>query len=121
MGDQQEASKTDLAEDRTLLASERTFAGWMRTSLGCVGIAVAFQALFGEVRPAWVPRLIASLFLALSIVIAVAAERRGAAMRNRLSPHVAKAADPINLRLIAAIVSVGALGLGLTFWFLPVG
>src|SRR5687767_1548938 len=33
-----EPSRTDLAEDRTILANERTFAGWMRTALACVAI-----------------------------------------------------------------------------------
>jgi putative membrane protein len=31
-------TRDDLAEDRTILANERTFGSWMRTSLGCVAI-----------------------------------------------------------------------------------
>lgn len=114
-------STTDLAEDRTLLASERTFAGWMRTSLGCVGIAVGFHALFGSVEPRWVPQGIATLFLGLSVLIAWAAVRRAARLRDRLSPHIAEAAQPVNLALIASAVSLGAIALGLAFWLLPVG
>lgn len=114
-------STTDLAEDRTLLASERTFAGWVRTSLGCVGIAVGFHALFGSVEPRWVPQGIATLFLALAVLIAWAAERRAGRLRQRLSPHIAEAARPVNLRVIAASVSLGAVALAAAFWFLPVG
>ena len=55
-------SATDLAEDRTLLASERTFAGWVRTSLGCIAIGIGFHALFARMQPPWVPKAIASLF-----------------------------------------------------------
>lgn len=114
-------STTDLAEDRTLLASERTFAGWVRTSLGCVGIAVGFHALFLSVEPRWVPKGIASLFLALAVMIAWAAERRAGRLRQRLSPHIAEAARPVNLAVIALAVSVGALALLIAFWLLPVG
>ncbi len=45
-------SRTDLAEDRTILANERTFAGWMRTALACVAIGVGFHALFPKLEPA---------------------------------------------------------------------
>lgn len=113
-------SRTDLAEDRTLLASERTFAGWMRTSLACVGIAVGFHALFGSVEPRWVPQSIATLFLALGVLIAWSAVNRSASMRHRLSSHTAEAAKPVNMALIAGVVSLGALALGGAFWFLPV-
>jgi putative membrane protein len=113
------ADTTELAEDRTLLANERTFAGWMRTSLGCVGVAIAFNALFGEVSPIWVPRAIATLFLLLSILIAWSAQRRAAAVRRRLSAHVAEAQAPVNLAVIAAAISLGAVALALAFWMLP--
>jgi putative membrane protein len=105
VGTDSDVTKTDLAEDRTLLASERTFAGWMRTSLGCIGIAVGFHALFGAVQPRWVPQGVATLFLAN--------------LQARLSPHVADTAQPVNLALIAAAVSLGAVGLGVAFWLLP--
>ena len=113
------ASKTDLAEDRTLLASERTFAGWMRTSLGCIGIAVGFHALFGPVEPRWLPQGIATLFLLLAIFIAWAAVRRATRLYQRLAPHLAETARPMNLALIAAAVSLGAVGLAIAFWLLP--
>jgi putative membrane protein len=113
-------SKTDLAEDRTLLASERTFAGWIRTALGCIGIAVGFHALFGAVQPRWVPQGIATLFLLLALLIAWAAWRRASRLHTRLSPHLAELARPMNLALIATIISLGAVSLAATFWLLPV-
>jgi putative membrane protein len=112
-------STTDLAEDRTLLASERTFAGWMRTSLGCIGIAVGFHALFGSVEPRWLPQGIATLFLLLAIFIAWAAVRRAARLHQRLPAHLAETARPVNLALIAAAISLGAAGLAVAFWLLP--
>jgi uncharacterized membrane protein YidH (DUF202 family) len=38
--------RTDYAEDRTILASERTFASWLRTGYGGISIGLAFNALF---------------------------------------------------------------------------
>jgi putative membrane protein len=111
--------RTELAEDRTILANERTFAGWMRTSLACIAIGVGFQALFGKVEPAWLPRLIASAFLLLAVLVIVLAERRAAAVYVRLNPHVVQTARRMNLRLFAAIVSIGASAFGLAIWFLP--
>ena len=114
-------SATDLAEDRTLLASERTFAGWVRTSLGCIAIGIGFHALFARMQPPWVPKAIASLFLSLSIVIIWLAARRAAAVIRRLHTHVVVGARKVNIEIIASAVSLGALSLALAIWFLPVG
>ena len=46
-----EPTRDELAEDRTILANERTFGSWMRTSLGCVAIGVGFQGLFAAMKP----------------------------------------------------------------------
>jgi putative membrane protein len=113
--------RTDLAEDRTLLASERTFAGWARTSLGCIAIGIGFNALFARMHPPWVPKAIASLFLLLSIVIVWLAAIRAAAVTRRLGPHVVAGGRKVNVELIATTVSLGALALVLSFWFLRVG
>ena len=109
-------SRTDLAEDRTILANERTFAGWMRTSLACVAIGVGFHALFQKMEPEWVPRAIATAFLVLSIVVIVSAERRATAVMKRLSAHVVESAQSMNLRLFAAAISAGASALTLAIW-----
>ena len=114
------ARRTGFAEDRTIMAMERTFAGWMRTSLACIGIGVGFHALFGQVEPAWLPRAIATAFLVLAILVINLAERRAAAVIERLNSHVVTTARRVNLRLFAAIVSMGAGVLTLAIWLLPV-
>lgn len=94
---EQVASRNDLAEDRTLLASERTFAGWMRTSFASLEIGVGFHALFGELQPSWLPRAIATSFMMLAMAVVILAERRATAVLARLSPHVVVAmANHIN-------------------------
>jgi putative membrane protein len=112
-------TRTELAEDRTILANERTFAGWMRTSLACIAIGVGFHALFGKVEPDWLPRLIATSFLLLAVLVIVLAERRAAAVIDRLDAHTVTSARRMNLRLFAATVSLGAAVFAAAIWLLP--
>lgn len=115
---EQKASRNDLAEDRTLLASERTFAGWMRTSFASLAIGVGFHALFGELQPNWLPRVIATGFLLLGIALVILAERRATAVLARLSPHVVVASRPMNLRLFSAVTVLGAAALVAAIWLI---
>jgi putative membrane protein len=108
----------NLAEDRTILANERTFAGWMRTSLACVAIGVGFNALLKSMEPLWIPRVIATAYLLLSIGVIILAERRAAAVSRRLSPHVVEAAEPVNLRLLAVVISLCSGGLIAAIWLI---
>lgn len=112
--------RTELAEDRTILANERTFAGWMRTSLGCIAIGVGFHALFNKIDPPWIPRLIATGFLVLAVLVIVLAERRAAAVIDRLNAHVVHTARRMNLRLFAATISLGAATFAVIIWLLPI-
>ncbi len=114
-------SRNELAEDRTILANERTFGSWMRTSLACVAIGVGFKGLFPTMTPEWVPRAIATGFLCLSVIVIVAAERRASAVYKRMEAHVVIAARGINLRLFAWLVSLGALALTIAIWTVPIG
>ena len=109
-------TRNELAEDRTILANERTFGSWMRTSLGCVAIGVAFQGLFSAMEPPWVPRAIATGFLILAVFVIVLAERRAAAVLQRLSAHAVITAKVIYLRLFAVLISLGAVALAVAIW-----
>jgi putative membrane protein len=111
-------SRLDLAEDRTILANERTFAGWMRTSLAALALGVGFHVLFGSMAPAWLPRAIATGFLLLAAAIIILAERRAAAVMDRLSAHVVVTAKPVNLRIFTAAVALGAAALIVAIWLL---
>ena len=111
-------SRNDLAEDRTILANERTFAGWMRTSLATLALGVGFHALFARMQPPWLPRVIATGFLLLAIAIVVLAERRAAAVMDRLSTHVVVTAKATNLRFFTAAIALGASALLVAIWML---
>lgn len=110
--------RTELAEDRTILANERTFAGWMRTGLAAVGIGLAFHAIFEKVEPAWVARAIASAFVVAGIVIFFVAERKACSVLSRMDAHEIEPIPRVNLRFVALTLSTGALLLLGAFWFL---
>ena len=90
----------------------------MRTSLASVAIGVGFHALFPRLQPPWVPRLIATAFLLLAILVIVWAARRAAAVMDRLSAHVVVTARPMNLRIFAAAVTLGSAGLIAAIWLM---
>lgn len=105
--------RTDFSEDRTVLANERTFASWVRTGFAGIGIGLAFNALFTRIRPEWVPKLIASVFLLIAIMIFIAAERRACTVLRRLHAHQVTTIKITNLRLItiaAVLATVALLG-----------
>ena len=107
--------RTDLVEDCMILASERIFASWLRTGLVVIGIALGFHALFGRIEPAWLPRAIATVFLAIAIIIFLAAERRACAVRARLHAHEVETIKITRIRLITvvAVLATGALTAGI--------
>ncbi|HVM37852.1 MAG TPA: DUF202 domain-containing protein [Sphingomicrobium sp.] len=116
----QTPSRTDLAEDRTILANERTFAGWMRTSLASVAIGVGFHALFTKLQPPWVPKAIATGFLLLAVVVIASAERRASAVMERLSANVVVSAKAMNLKLFAFAITAGAAALIAAIWLMEI-
>jgi putative membrane protein len=111
--------RTDYAEDRTVLANERTFAGWLRTGFGGIGIGLAFNALFTRVRPEWVPKLIASIFLAVAILIFLNAERRACAVLHRLHTHEVRTIKITNIRIITMECVAATVALLEVIWLLP--
>ena len=111
--------RTDYAEDRTVLANERTFAGWLRTGFGGIGIGLAFNALFTRVRPEWVPKLIASVFLAIAILIFINAERRACTVLHRLHTHQVRTIKITNIRIITIVSVVATIALLAVIWLLP--
>ncbi|WP_379922147.1 YidH family protein [Erythrobacter sp. R86502] len=110
--------RTDWAEDRTIMANERTFAGWMRTGLASVGIGLGFNALFGKLDPAWLPKVLATGFILVAIAIFFAAQRRAASVAARLECHRAEPMRGMALRLIAGVMIVTSSGLVLAIWLL---
>ena len=110
--------RTDLAEDRSIMAMERTFAGWMRTAFAAIGIGLGFRAVFGEFDPPWLARAIATVFILGGGWLAVTAERRACKTLGRLDPHKFEAIPTPNFKIMAYAVATGSAFLTFGLWFL---
>ena len=110
--------RNDLAEDRTVLANERTFAGWMRTAIAAVGMGVAFHALFDQMEPRWAPRAIASAFVISGLIIIFLAERKSRRVLNRLNAHSVEPVGGLNLALVGGMIAAGSVTLLAGIWLL---
>ena len=113
--------RTDLAEDRNIMAMERTFAGWMRTAFAAIGIGLGFRALFGSWDPSWMPKLIATGFILGGGWLAVTAERRACKTLARLNTHEFDPIPTPNFRVMAWGVATGAVVVTIGLWVLVEG
>ncbi len=118
--DVENEDKTDLARDRTVLANERTFAGWMRTGFAAVAIGVGFHALMERMQPAWAPKAIATVFLLVAIYTIVVAERRACQVLGRFDKHKVAELQPMNLRVITIVSVAATLALIAAIWLLEI-
>jgi putative membrane protein len=110
--------RTDFAEDRTVLANERTFASWTRTGFAAIGIGLGFHALFGRIEPLWFPRAIATAFLVIATIVFLAAERRSCVVIRRLHTHKVETVKIGVVRLITIVTVAATLALIAAIWLL---
>jgi putative membrane protein len=110
--------RTDFAEDRTVLANERTFASWLRTGFAGIGIGLGFHALFGRIEPLWLPRAVATAFLIIAIIIFAAAERRATVVIRWLHTHEVETVKIGVVRLIIFVTVGATLALIAAIWLL---
>jgi len=113
--------RTDLAEDRNIMAMERTFAGWLRTAFAAIGIGLGFKALFGAFDPPWLARAIATVFILAGGWLAIAAQRRACATLERLNSHKLEKTPAPNFRVLAWCVAAGSIILVAGLWILNDG
>jgi putative membrane protein len=113
-----EQKRTDLAEDRTVLANERTFASWLRTGFGAIALGLGVHALFGRVEPLWLPRAIATAFLAIAMIGFIAAERRAGIVIRRLHTHQVETVKIGVVRLVTIVAVTATACLIGSIWFL---
>lgn len=92
-------------------------AAWLSTSLAAIGVGLGFRAMFSRLDPPWIPRLVASLFLVLAVLISVTAEKRACKALDRMSNHMVEPPSSRGIRYSAYGVAAGALVLLLGIWF----
>lgn len=110
--------RTKWAEDRTLMANERTFSSWMGTGLGAIGVAIGLKAVFGDFDPTWAAKLVATIFLIAAIAIFWAAQRQALKTFHRLTDNDANAQPSKSYTLLASIMTFAALATGAILWSL---
>ncbi|MCM8557813.1 DUF202 domain-containing protein [Sphingomicrobium sediminis] len=108
--------RTDLAEDRTIMAVERTMASWMGSGMGLIGLGLGLRALFGQFEPSWVPKLMATFFMILAIIVVQSAKRRMCGAIQRMSSNWVDSPNTKGMELVAGGISVGAVIVGVGIW-----
>ena len=111
-------NRTRWAADRTILANERTFSSWMGTGLGSVGVAIGLKAVFGAFEPTWLAKAVASLFLAVAILIYWMARRQACKTLQRLNESDAEALPAEGFTRLAIAMSIATVSVGAVLWAL---
>ena len=110
--------RTDWAEDRTIMANERTFSSWMGTGLAAIGVAIGLKAVFGAFEPTWAAKAVASLFLVAAIALFWSAERQACKTLARLRDRDANPVSPKSFTRLATLMTIAALATGVILWSL---
>ena len=102
-------TRTKWAEDRTIMANERTFSAWMGTGL---------KAVFGAFEPTWAAKAVATLFLITAIVIYWAARQQACKTLDRLSDNDAEAMPTKSFTRLAVLMTIATIATGAVLWSL---
>jgi putative membrane protein len=114
----QAKQRTEWAEDRTIMANERTFSSWMGTGLGAIGVAIGLKAVFGAFDPTWAAKLVASIFLGVAIAIFWSARTQACKTFARLKERDIEATPSRNYTYLASAMTVAAVATGVILWSL---
>jgi len=111
-------SRTKWAEDRTIMANERTFSSWMGTGLGAIGVAIGLKAVFGDFEPTWAAKCVATLFIVVAIAIFWSARNQAIKTFCRLQEGDVEATPSRNFTFLASVMSVAAIATAIILWML---
>ncbi|WP_306115555.1 MULTISPECIES: DUF202 domain-containing protein [unclassified Roseovarius] len=109
-------TKDDYAEDRTLLAVERTFASWMRLGASCIGIALGLSVVLDNAPNPAIPRSVAGFFLVIALFTFLISARRGRHSLKGISDRPRTRAARTKMTLTAGVLSTVALLVGGFLW-----
>ncbi|MFQ3253839.1 MAG: putative membrane protein [Loktanella salsilacus] len=111
-------TRTAWAEDRTVLANERTFAGWMRTGMACIALALGLKAVFKDTDHLMLAKGVAEIFIVVAILIFWSAAQKCRQAQSRMKDHDVEAQPHKRMTWLAAILTVGAFATGVILWLL---
>lgn len=110
--------RTRWAQDRTLLANERTYASWIATGMGAIGVAIGLHAVFSEAEPQWVAKAISTIFLVIAVGLFLAARHNAMTTYQRLYDEEFEATPGRNFHRISIALVCGAVSIGAILWSL---
>ncbi|MCK0122364.1 MAG: DUF202 domain-containing protein [Yoonia sp.] len=105
-------TRTAWAEDRTMLANERTFAGWMRTGMACVALALGLRALFQETTYPYLAKGVSAVFIVAAVLIFWAAAIKSRKTQKRMDCHAVQAQSHYRMTILASLLTCGAIATG---------
>lgn len=111
-------TRTAWAEDRTLLANERTFAGWMRTGMASIALALGLKAVFKDTEHPLIAKGAAEMFILIAILIFWSAVAKSRKAQKRMNSHDIAAQSHKRMQLLAILLTIAALVTGAILWLL---
>ena len=111
-------TRTAWAEDRTVLANERTFAGWMRTGMACIALALGLKAVFKDTDHLMLAKGVAEIFIVVAILIFWSSSQKSRQAQSRMKDHDVEAQPHNRMTWLATILTVGAFATGVILWLL---
>ena len=111
-------TRTAWAEDRTMLANERTFAGWMRTGMASIALALGLKAVFKDTTYPLIAKCVAEIFILAGVVIFWAAVLNCRKARRRMDDHDVEAQSSQHMTWLAMILTIAAVATGTILFLL---
>ena len=109
-------TKHDSADDRTLMAEERTFSAWVRTGLTSLATGVGIVKLIPNAQPEWIVQTLGSILVVvggLAFVFAFYGYRNGSRHWQQAKPR----AVPLWLVGLVSLLLLVSTGLALALIF----
>jgi inner membrane protein YidH len=106
------SQQEELAQDRTALASERTYASWVRTGLASLAAGLGIAKFINDLAPVWTVRAIAFLLIALATLSFILAAWRYTGLCKKLK-HLDISLIPHQIVLLISGFLIVCAGLSL--------
>ncbi|MFZ3585217.1 YidH family protein [Loktanella sp. DJP18] len=111
-------TRTAWAEDRTMLANERTFAGWMRTGMASIALALGLKAVFKDTTYPIIAKCVAEIFVLAGVIIFWTAVLNCRKARRRMKDHDVEAQSSRHMTWLAIILTIAAVATGIILFLL---